>query len=92
MRERVPPQPPARLGGGTDHNLDPPWSPGGVDQQVLQELAAAHQKVGPRPMLAAITAVRHRAGHAQSRLIAMHKLHSKNLQSCLDSGIIYKPE
>ena len=30
MRERVPPQPPARLGGGTDHNLDPPWSPGGA--------------------------------------------------------------
>ena len=26
--------------------LDPPWSPGGVDQQVLQELPAAEQQVG----------------------------------------------
>ena len=26
--------------------LDPPWSPGGVDQQVLQELPAAQQQVG----------------------------------------------
>jgi hypothetical protein len=26
--------------------LDPPWSPGGVDQQVLQELTAAEQQVG----------------------------------------------
>ena len=25
--------------------LDPPWSPGGVDQQVLQELPAAQEKV-----------------------------------------------
>jgi hypothetical protein len=25
---------------------DPPWSPGGVDQQVLQELPAAEQQVG----------------------------------------------
>ena len=26
--------------------LDPPWSPGGVDQQVLQEIPAAQQQVG----------------------------------------------
>ena len=26
--------------------LDSPWSPGGVDQQVLQELPAAQQQVG----------------------------------------------
>jgi hypothetical protein len=26
--------------------LDPPWTPGRVDQQVLQELPAAQEKVG----------------------------------------------